>query len=402
MLEFEEALQRILSSVRQLDAERVSLHDAVGRVLAEPIVSPVDLPLFDNSAMDGYAVRAVDLQGASGENPRPLRLIGKVAAGEVFAGTVEAGTCLRLFTGSPLPRGADAVIMQEDTRPDPIKADLVWFLDTIKPWENIRLQGEDMKRDVKLAEARQRLSVGRAGLLAASGLTEVQVTRQPRVALLSTGSELMEGGRPLSPGKIYESNRVMLASLVERAGATARILPLVPDRLEATRAALEAALEGCDAVVTSGGVSMGDYDFVKSAFEKLGGELAFWKISIRPGKPFVFGRAEKKCLFGLPGNPVSAFVTCLLLVRPALAAMQGARETNLARSPGVLAEPLTNQGDRRHFLRVTIDDAGHVRSAGAQASHSLSSLAEANGLVDLPPRTSLKAGATVSVLQWDR
>jgi len=401
MLELEQALQRILSSVQPLDLEKVSLQEAAGRVLAEPTVSPVDLPLFDNSAMDGYAVRAVDLANASGNDPRALRMIGKVAAGNVFNGTVRAGTCVRLFTGSPLPCGADAVVMQEDTRVDPVPSEQVWFFDAVKPWENIRLQGEDIKRGAKLAETGSRLTAARAGLLAATGITEITVARQPRVALLSTGSELTEGARPLLPGKIYESNRVMLAALMKRVGAVARIFPPAPDTLEGTRAALETMLNESDAVVASGGVSVGEYDFVKAAFEKLGGELVFWKISIKPGKPFVFGRAGKKFLFGLPGNPVSAFVTFLLLVRPALAAMQGAAETGLPQSIGVLAEPLTNPGERRHFLRVLVDDAGRVSSAGTQASHRLGSLAEANGLLDVPPQTSLPAGASVSVLRWD-
>jgi molybdopterin molybdotransferase len=188
---------------------------------------------------------------------------------------------------------------------------------------------------------------------------------------------------------------------MQRAGAVPKILPLVPDTLAATQAALEQALAEGDAVVTTGGVSVGEYDFVKAAFEQLGGELAFWKISIRPGKPFLLGRAQKKLLFGLPGNPVSALVTFLLLVRPALAAMQGAKDLNLPKSNGLLAEPLVNSGDRRHFMRVVVDGAHSVRSAGTQASHSVSSLANANGLVDVPPRTHLPAGSAVTVLRWD-
>lgn len=402
MLELEEALQRVLSAVRPLDAEEVSLHEAAGRVPADSPVSPVGLPLFDNSAMDGYAVRAADLTCAAPDNPVALRLNGKVAAGEVFQGTVEAGTCVRLFTGSPLPNGADAVVMQEDTRFDATQPDRIWFLDTVKPWENVRLQGEDVRLGAKLAETGKRLTAGHVALLAAAGINKIKVSRQPRVALLATGDELIETGQPRSPGKIYESNRLMLAALMKRACAIPKIFPLVPDTLEATQTALKTALAECDVVVTSGGVSVGEYDFVKTAFEKLGGELKFWKISIKPGKPFAFGRAEGKLLFGLPGNPVSALVTFLLLVRPALARMQGATETHLPISTGRLTEPLVNPGERRHFMRVIMDDSGRVISAGTQASHHLSSMARSNGLVEVPPRTTLPAGTAVAVLRWDR
>jgi len=335
------------------------------------------------------------------DHPVALRLIGKAAAGEVFSGAIEAGTCLRVFTGSPLPDGADAVIMQEDTRPDPTQPDRLWCVGAVKPWENVRLQGEDLKRGAKLVAVGSRLTAGQVALLAAGGIHEIQVARRPRVSLVATGNELVEPGTTVAPGKIYESNRVMLATLLQRAGAIPNIFPLVPDTLEATRAALEQAVAEGDAVVTSGGVSVGDCDFVKAAFEKLGGQLAFWKIGLKPGKPFVFGQAAEKFLFGLPGNPVSALVTFQLLVRPALAAMQGATDLGLPKSAGVLTESLVNPADRRHFMRVSMDGAGRVHSAGRQASHSLSSLANANGLVDVPPGGNLPAGAPVIVLRLD-
>jgi molybdopterin molybdotransferase len=402
MIELEEALNRILSTIQPLEHESVALTEAADRVLVEQIVSPVDLPRFDNSAMDGYAVRAADLAAASAEQPASLQVRGKVAAGGVFGDKVAAGTCVRLFTGSPLPEGADAVVMQEDTRLDPSRTDTVWFLEAVRPWENVRLRGEDAKLGATLAEAGDRLTFGQIGLLAAAGLLELKVSRQPRVALLATGSELAEPGRPLQPGQIYESNRAMLAALVKRAGAQPDIFPLVPDTMEATHLALGRALARCDAAITTGGVSVGEFDFVKAAFEQMGGELNFWKVSIKPGKPFVFGRAGRKFLFGLPGNPVSALVTFLLLARPALARMQGACEAGLSQCPGTLTGPLTNTADRRHFMRVVQDHAGRVRSAGAQASHLLSSIAKANGLVDVPPHTTFASGATVSVLRWDR
>src|SRR5438477_7699931 len=288
MLELEQALQRILSVVRPLGSEFVAIRDSAGRVLADPIFSPVDLPLFDNSAVDGYAVRAGNLKGASADHPTNLRSIGQAPAGEAFGGAIEDGTCVRVFTGSPLPNGADAAIMQEDTRSDPTQPGQLRCLETVKLWENVRLQGEDLKRGAKLADAGSRLTAGRVALLAAAGMSEIQAARRPRVTVAATGNELVDNGASLAPGKIYESNRVMLATLMIGAGVIPIILPLVPDTLEATRTALEKALAECDAVVTSGGVSVGDCDFVRAAFEELGGELSFWRISVKPGKPFAF------------------------------------------------------------------------------------------------------------------
>jgi molybdopterin molybdotransferase len=401
MLELEAAVERILALLPPAKPEQVLLGEAHGRILAERILSTVDLPGFDNSSMDGYAVRAADLQGASSDSPVSLQLRGRVAAGEMIAEEVAGGTCIRLFTGSPLPRGADAVIMQEDTRIDPAPPSTVWFLDSVKPWENVRFRGEDVKRGAGLGEAGEVLTAGRINLIAASGVGKVTVGSQPVTGLLASGSELLEPGEPLMPGKIYESNRLGLAALAERAGAVPKIFPLVADTLEGTRKALEQAFQECDVVVTTGGVSVGEMDFIKAAFEKLGGELQFWKVAIKPGRPFVFGRWGEKFLFGLPGNPVSAFVTFLLLVRPALVRWQGARDVTLPASPGTLDEPLSNPGDRRHFVRVRVDAAGKVRSAGTQASQIMSSLATANGLVDVPAKTNLPAGATVPVLRWE-
>jgi molybdopterin molybdotransferase len=401
MLEFEEALARVLAAVPAPTSEHISLNEAAGRVLAERIRSPLDLPAFDNSAMDGYALRATDVASAKPDSPVRLRLAGRVPAGETFAGHVTAGTCVRLFTGSPLPSGADAVVMQEETRVEPSAAGEVLILAPVEPGENIRLRAGDVKQGSTLAEAGELLTAGRIGLLAAVGLPSVPVGRQPVVGLLATGSELQEPGLPLAPGRIYESNRIALAAVLKRAGAVPVTFPLVNDVLAATRAALAEAFRQCDAVVTSGGVSVGEMDFIKHAFEQMGGELQFWKVAIKPGRPFVFGRYRGKLLFGLPGNPVSALVTFLLLVRPALLRWQGATDVSLPVHSGVLAEPLVNHGERRHFMRVKLDPAGQVRSAGTQASHILSSMAAANGLVDVPANATLAAGAVVPVLRWD-
>ena len=401
MLEFEAALEQVLAAIPWPTRQNVSLSEAAGRVLAERIRSPLDLPSFDNSAMDGYALRAADVASAQPSSPVSLRLVGKVPAGDTFAGKVTAGTCVRLFTGSPLPPGADAVVMQEETRVQPNAASEVLILASVAPGENVRLRAGDIRQGSILAEPGELLTAGRIGLLAAVGLSAVPVGRQPVVGLLATRSELQEPGQPLEPGRIYESSLLALAALLKRAGAVPVTFPVVADVLAATSTALAEAFSQCDAVVTSGGVSVGEMDFIKHAFDQMGGELQFWKVAIKPGRPFVFGRYRDKLLFGLPGNPVSALVTFLLLVRPALLRWQGATDVSLPVHPGVLAEPLVNHGERRHFMRVRLDPAGKVHSAGTQASHILSSMAAANGLVDVPPNTTLAAGAAVPVLHWD-
>jgi molybdopterin molybdotransferase len=401
MLELEEARQRLFDAIQPLPAEEAQLRDAAGRVLAEALASPIDLPPFDNSAMDGYAVRSADVASANAESPVSLKVAGHVPAGAVFTGTVQPGTCVRIFTGSPLPDGADAVVMQEDTRVEASQPGAVLILDRAKPWENVRFRGEDAKTGTVLARAGEAVTPGRIGLMAAAGISSVNVHRRPIVGLLATGSELIEAGQPLPPGKIYESNRAALEPLLLRSGAVPRVFPLVPDTLDATCQSLQQALDECDAVVTSGGVSVGELDFVKTAFEKLGGKMDFWKVAIKPGKPFVFGRRGEKLLFGLPGNPVSAMVTFLLLVRPALRRWQGATDVLPPVVHGILAEALTNHGDRRHFMRVRMDENGEVRSAGAQASHLLNSLALANGLAEVPPNRILAAGALVRVIRID-
>ena len=401
MLELEEARARLLAGITPLGTESVALNAAAFRVAARDVSSSVDLPAFDNSAMDGYAVRAADVSSAKADALVTLTLTGKVAAGEGFTGEMQPGTCVRVFTGSILPRGADAVVMQEDTQIDDRPSAGVRFLDGVKPWENVRFRGEDLKCGTALVKAGDRLSPSRIGLLAATGVATLDVFRRPVIGLLATGTELVEPGGTLQPGQIFESNRAALEPLLARSGAVVRVYPLVPDTLAATKEALARAFAECDGVVTSGGVSVGELDFVKAAFEELGGALDFWKVAIKPGKPFVFGRLGEKLLFGLPGNPVSAIVTFLLLVRPALWRWQGVTEVEPRTVPCVLGEPLVNRGGRRHFMRVRIDRKGVALSAGLQASHRLGSLAEANALIDVPPDTALLAKAPVSAILLD-
>lgn len=400
MLELEEAVARILAAVPAPEREEIPLAEADGRVLLDKLQAALDLPPFDNSAMDGYAVRAADVQAASPESPARLQISARVAAGETSPNQVAPGCCARLFTGSPLPAGTDAVVRQEDTRPVTGDSESILVLAAAPPGENVRTRGSDVRLGTLLFDGGTVLAAPHLGLLSACGIGRAGVGRRPRIALLASGSELREPGGPLSPGEIYESNRLPLAALTRKAGGLACLLPPVADSLAGIRAALTGAFHEYDAVVTCGGVSVGDLDFIKPAFEAMGGILDFWQVAMKPGRPFVFGRWREKLLFGLPGNPVSALVTFLLLVRPALLRWQGAGEVALPTHPGVLAERLDNPGGRRHFLRVRVDARGQVRSAGAQGSHCLGALSAANALLDIPPRTALCAGAPVRVMRW--
>jgi molybdopterin molybdotransferase len=400
VISLEEAQEKILAAVQPLPAEEIPVQDALGRYLAASIVSSVDLPPADNSAVDGYAVRAADLAAATAGNPVALRLSGGTRAGSVFAGGVEAGACVRIFTGAMLPRGADAVVMQEDVKGAEGQPAGVIFSEKVKPWENVRLRGEDIREKTLLAGAGEELTAQRLSLLAGAGIAAVQIGRRPRIGLLATGDELREAGSGLAPGTIYESNRAGLSALARQAGAVPVVYPLLADDLVLTKRALQTAFQECDVVATSGGVSVGEMDWVKPAFTGMGGQLDFWQVAIKPGRPFAFGRHGGKLLFGLPGNPVSALVTFYLLARPALLRLQGARELRPPMSWGTLAEPLGNRGERRHFVRVMLDADGRVKSAGSQASHIMSSMACANGLVDVPPGTTWPAGTLVAVLRW--
>jgi molybdopterin molybdotransferase len=288
--------------------------------------------------------------------------------------------------------------MQEDTRIDPAEPGRVQVCEVVRPWEHVRFRGEDVKAGTVVVQAGDRLGFGQVALLAAAGSSRVRVHRRAVVGLLATGDELVEPGAPLTVGRIYESNRWMIQALVSRLGCDIRAYPIVPDQPAATRSALARAFEECDAVVSSGGVSVGEHDLVKSAFEALGGQLEFWKVAMRPGKPFVWGRLRGRHLFGLPGNPVSAAVTFCLLVRPALIRLQGGRDVALRRCCGVLGEPVGNPSDRRHFMRVRIDGGGKVTLAGRQGSHLLSGLAVANALLEVPPQCEWPAGERVETL----
>jgi molybdopterin molybdotransferase len=385
----DEALARVLGCVRPLDAEDVPVSAAAGRVLAEDARSAVDLPPFDSSAMDGYAVRAADTPGA-------LRLAGQSAAGVPAERGPERGEAVAISTGAVVPVGADAVVPVERTR---ARGDAV-EVEAVAPGENVRPRGGDVRAGDVVAAAGSELRGPRLGGLAASGVATVRCARRPRVAILATGSELRAPGEPLAPGEIYESNTVLLAAQAASAGGAPTVLDPVADDEAATREALARGLEH-DVLITSGGVSVGPHDLVRGALRELGAEEVFWRVAVKPGKPVAFAVREPTLVFGLPGNPVSSLVGFELFVRPALRALQGADPGPQFR-PGVLARAVTANDHRDELLRATARVAdGHVvlEPLSGQESHMIARAAAADALV-LVRRGSgeLAAGAPVSWL----
>lgn len=379
MLTVEAARERILAHIRPLPAEHVALTDALGRVLAEDAIATDNLPPFANSAMDGYALRSEDTRGAAPQSPRELRLVGEVPAGRVYEGVVGPGEAVRILTGAPLPDGADAVLQQELTE---TAEGHVRLLAEAPSGNNVRRAGDDVQRGQLLLSTGADIGPSEIALLAAAGVHPVPVTRRPRVAILSTGDELAPLGQPLRPGQIRESNGPYLIAAVLRAGGEPISLGVVRDREEEIRAALHRA-RAADLVLTSGGVSVGDYDLVKQILGEQG-NIDFWRVRMRPGKPLAFGLLGETPLLGLPGNPVSAAVTFELFGRPAIRRLLGARRIERPLVEVVYRGPELERADRRHFVRVRLEsDHGTLvaTATGDQASHLISSLQGASALL---------------------
>ena len=398
MLSVEEALAYILADVGPLPAESVALPNAQGRVLAADLVAPFALPPFANSSMDGYAVRSHDLAGASADRPVALRLVGVVPAGGVYAGTVSAGTTVRIFTGAPLPDGADAVLQQELTAPG-AAADTVAMLAAVSASTNVRHAGSDIPMGTVVVARGTALGSAEIAIAAAIGMATVSVTRQPRVAIVATGDELVELGQPLGPGQIYNSNALMLAAMVRAAGGDPWLLPTAHDTMEAIRARFT-QVQSADLVLSSGGVSVGDFDLVRIVLEELG-QIAFWRVNVRPGKPLAFGHLGTTPFLGLPGNPVSSAVTFEVFGRPLLRTLLGYRSVQRPQIVVRLGADVA-QGDRRHYVRAHLQFADGTVLAlptGDQGSHRIASLLDAEAFLIIPEGTgTLPAGELVNAL----
>lgn len=397
MLSVEEALQQVLSRVKQLGSERVELLHCLGRVLAEPIAAPSDLPPWPNSSMDGYALRALDTRTATPERPAELRVLGTIPAGSVAPRPAGAGEAFRIFTGAPLPEGADSVIPQEEVE---ALDGRIRVRRQVSPGEFVRPAGEDIRAGETAIEAGQVLGPAEVGLLATLGRSRALVFRRPRVAILSTGDEVVDLGAPMAPGKIRNSNTYALMAQVLEAGGEPVSLGVAPDRREAIEGRLRWGLSA-DLLISSGGVSVGDCDFMRDALKQLGAELHLWQVSMRPGKPITFGSASGRPIFGLPGNPVSAMVTFELFVRPALRKMAGHRDLQRPTIRARALSPIPNPGHRRGYLRVTLipgADGYGARLTGNQGSAILTSMVAADGLAVVPPDTTIPKGGEVPVL----
>jgi len=390
-----DALASMMPAFQPLGVERLPLALALGRFLAAAVPAREDSPAFDNSAMDGYAVRAGELLGASPAHPVALALHGESRAGGPELASLPPGAAMRIFTGARMPPGADAVVMQEDVRAE---GGEVEFRRSPARGEQVRLRASDVAAGAVLLPARSLLGPGEVGLLAAQGLSTVTVHRRPRVAILGTGDELRDLHEPARPGSIVNSNAYALAAQVQQAGGEPVVLPNVGDELEATVRALEGALD-CDLVLTCGGVSVGAYDLVKQAFARVGVEADFWKVNIKPGKPLTFGRRGKTPVVGLPGNPVSAMVTFEVLVRPGLRALLGDPRPYRRRMPAVLAVEHRHETGRVELARATVamrDGALLATPLALQGSGSLPSMVGVDALLVLDEkREAFRAGEVV-------
>jgi molybdopterin molybdotransferase len=372
MFSVAEAQQRILATFSPLEPEAIPLAAALGRILAEDAIAQDQLPLFDNSAMDGYALRAADTQGARREQPARLHIAGEIPAGRVLGRTLREGEVARIFTGGAVPDGADAVIQQELVAVE----DGVLVLEApVPPETNVRRAGEDVTKGVMLLPRGSEIGPAELALLASAGVSPVTVRRRPRVAILATGDELVPAGEPLAPGQIRESNSIYLTAAVTRAGAEAVPLGVARDDEDDLRAKLASA-QDADVIISSGGVSVGDYDLVKQILGEQGA-VDFWRVRMRPGKPLAFGHLGDTPLIGLPGNPVSAAVTFELFARPAIRHMLGAASTFRPKIEVILDGPNIEQSDREHYVRVRLrakDGVLHARLTGDQRSHIITSL----------------------------
>jgi molybdopterin molybdotransferase len=414
MISVEEALDKILGNVAVLDEEEVPILDSLGQVLAEDISSSISVPPLDNAAMDGYAVRSGDTLGASESAPRFLHVIDTVAAGAISGFRVEPGTAIRIMTGAPVPEGADSVVRFEDTdetlRPAPSSE--IGVLKEMEPGLNIRRAGEDIAKGGVVLKRGAVIRPSEVGVLASLGQSKVRVIRRPIVAILATGDELVAVGEVLPAGKIYNSNSYSVAALVKYYGGIPRILGIARDSEDSLVQSLRKGLTA-DMLLTSGGVSMGDYDVVKDVLAKQG-EIGFWTVRMKPGKPLAFGMikgangagvARSVPHLGLPGNPVSSMITFELFARPAILKMMGRHDLARPLIKAVLEDSVVNEDGRRIFARVAVERRGEqyfAKLTGPQGSGILTSMALANALAIIPEdRESVAAGETVSVLVLD-
>jgi molybdopterin molybdotransferase len=401
MITVEEALEKILSHIQSLGFEKVTILEAMGRVIAEDIYAKRDIPPLDNSGMDGYAVRWEDIQHASNHRPIRLEVVEDLPAGSISEKTLERGQAIRIMTGAPIPKGADTVIPVEDTKKE---EGWVLILNEAPLGEHIRRAGEDVKKGVRVISAGDLIRPAEIGMLASLGRSFVSVYQRPLVAILCTGDELVDVDEGLDEVKIVSSNSYTLAAQVKDCGAIPIQLGIAKDRKEEIKEKLHQGIRA-DVLLSSAGVSVGDYDFVKDVLTDLGMKMIFWKVAMKPGRPLAFGIIQGKPVFGLPGNPVSSMVSFEQFVRPSLLKMMGHRQLFRPMIEAILKGDIRKKPGRRHYIRASVSferDRYFVTITGDQGSGILTSMVKANGLVIIPEdREDVKAGEKVKVQLLD-
>ena len=397
MVTVDQALETILAKIKFKGVEKVPIGESLGRTLTEDIIARRNNPPIDNSAMDGYALIAKDIQSASPESPVPLEVTEEIAAGYQSDVTLQSGQAFRIMTGAPIPKGANAVLMQEDTDRN---GDIVLVKDKAEVGENIRLAGEDVELGETVIPKGSAVTPAQIGMMAVVGRSQVYVSQRPRVAILSTGDEIKDLDGELTGPCIYNSNGYMLAAQIRSAGGIPVYLGIARDTEEDLMEKFNWALE-CDLVVSSGGVSVGDYDLVKASLKKMGQDMLFWKVAMKPGKPLAFGKIGDTPIFGLPGNPVSSFVSFEQFVRPSIRKVLGFSELTAKVVKAKLTRDIHKKPGRLHFLTSVVSwENGEctVTPAQEQGSGILKSTVKANGLLKFPLEDSeIKAGTEVSV-----
>jgi len=402
MLEVEEAVARFLSHFKPLEAEQMPILEALNRVLTEDVIAEMDIPPLANTAMDGYAVRCEDTGGAQPNAPRRLRVVADLAAGYVLDQRLQPGTAVRIMTGAPVPPGAKAVIPFEEIERD---GDEILVFKRYPHNKNIRAVGEDVRAGQLALAGGAVLRPQEIGMLAALGRTHVAVHRRPRVAILSTGDEVIEPDAPWQPGKIRDANSYSNAAQVLKYGGIPLRLGIARDTMHDLTARIRSGLEqGADLFLTSGGVSVGDFDVVKTVLAAEG-QITFWRVRMKPGKPLAFGTIQEVPLLGLPGNPVSAMVSFELFARPAILTMLGKRKLAKPTIDAILADEIKRKDNRRHYVRVTLEERDgktYAHLTGDQGSGILLSMVKAGGLAIIPEDVDrLPAGSPVQVMMMD-
>ena len=402
MIGVEEALEKILSHIHPLGTEKISLLDALGRVIAEDVYAKRDIPPFDNSAMDGYAVRSVDVDQATRDHPVRLEGIEDLPAGFVSKKVLQKGQAIRIMTGAPIPKGSDAVIPVEETTKEGNEAVI---LKATVPGDCIRKAGEDVKKGDRVVFAGDVIRPSEIGMLASVSRSSIVVYQRPSVAILCTGEELVDVDEELGDARIVSSNSYTLAAQVKDCGAIPIQLGIAKDRREEITSKLRQGLRA-DVLISSAGVSVGDYDFVKDVLRDLGMQMVFWKVAMKPGRPLAFGTIGTKPVFGLPGNPVSSMVSFEQFVRPSLLKMMGHRRLFRPIIEAILKEDVHKEPERRHFIRAFVSfesDRYFVSTTGDQGSGILWSMVKANGLIIIPEgQGTVRAGEKVQVQLLDR